>query len=91
MTFFPIDQPYRYSILNILRICNHTDTATVPERFKTSNGCHELHSIIRSMDFSQTDHEIEWYWVRGHSGCAENERVDRLARAAATRGVSTAT
>ncbi|MEN7536502.1 ribonuclease HI [Aurantiacibacter flavus] len=28
-------------------------------------------------------HEIEWIWVRGHSGHAENERVDRLASDAA--------
>ncbi len=24
-------------------------------------------------------HEIEWYWVRGHNGHAENERCDRMA------------
>ncbi len=28
-------------------------------------------------------HQIEWHWVRGHSGHAENERVDDLARQAA--------
>ncbi|HYZ31637.1 MAG TPA: ribonuclease HI [Crenalkalicoccus sp.] len=27
-------------------------------------------------------HEIEWRWVRGHSGDAMNERADRLATAA---------
>ena len=27
-------------------------------------------------------HEIEWRWVRGHSGHAENERVDALANEA---------
>ena len=27
-------------------------------------------------------HEIEWFWVRGHSGHAENDRVDALARRA---------
>ncbi len=25
-------------------------------------------------------HQIEWEWVRGHAGHAENERVDALAR-----------
>jgi len=29
-------------------------------------------------------HEIEWVWVRGHSGHVENERCDVLARAAIT-------
>ena len=28
------------------------------------------------------EHEIEWHWVRGHSGNPLNERVDRLAREA---------
>ena len=27
-------------------------------------------------------HEITWRWIRGHSGDANNERVDRLATAA---------
>lgn len=27
-------------------------------------------------------HEVEWCWVRGHDGHAENERCDSLARAA---------
>ena len=25
-------------------------------------------------------HRVRWHWVRGHTGHAENERVDRLAR-----------
>ncbi len=28
-------------------------------------------------------HRIEWHWVKGHSGHAENDRVDELACAAA--------
>jgi ribonuclease HI len=27
-------------------------------------------------------HEIEWRWIKGHAGHAENERADELARAA---------
>jgi ribonuclease HI len=31
-------------------------------------------------------HEIEWRWVRGHSGNAMNERVDKLATEARIKG-----
>jgi len=27
-------------------------------------------------------HEIEWHWIKGHSGHPENERADELARQA---------
>ncbi len=27
-------------------------------------------------------HDIEWHWIRGHSGHPENERADALARSA---------
>lgn len=30
-------------------------------------------------------HRVDWCWVRGHAGHAENERVDQLARQAALR------
>jgi ribonuclease HI len=33
-------------------------------------------------------HQVEWYWVRGHDGHAENERCDALARAAIESGRS---
>jgi ribonuclease HI len=28
-------------------------------------------------------HDVEWHWVKGHSGHSENDRVDELACAAA--------
>ncbi len=31
-------------------------------------------------------HQVEWHWVRGHDGHAENERCDELARAAIVQG-----
>ena len=30
-------------------------------------------------------HEVEWKWIRGHSGHPENEKADRLAYAAALK------
>ncbi len=32
------------------------------------------------LDKQGQQHEIEWHWVKGHSGHDENERVDQLAR-----------
>jgi len=43
---------------------------------------------VKNMDLWQrletalAPHQVEWQWVRGHSGHVENERVDQLARAA---------
>jgi ribonuclease HI len=31
-------------------------------------------------------HDVEWRWVRGHSGDPDNERADQLARAAISAG-----
>jgi ribonuclease HI len=31
-------------------------------------------------------HQVEWRWVRGHTGHPENERCDQLARAAINAG-----
>jgi ribonuclease HI len=33
-------------------------------------------------------HKIDWRWVKGHAGNAENDRVDRLARKAMLGGIS---
>jgi len=36
--------------------------------------------LWQRLDAALADHEIQWIWVRGHSGHPENERADELAR-----------
>jgi len=35
--------------------------------------------LWRLLDSLAQQHEIEWCWVRGHSGHIDNERADQLA------------
>ena len=41
--------------------------------------------LWRELDSVTQQHEIEWHWLRGHSGQRDNERVDQLARDAITK------
>lgn len=38
--------------------------------------------LWQRLDAARAPHSVEYIWVRGHDGHAENERVDALARAA---------
>ena len=38
--------------------------------------------LWRALDGELAKHQVTWKWVRGHSGHAENERADQLARSA---------
>ena len=38
--------------------------------------------LWRRLDEVSTRHDIEWHWVRGHSGHKENEHADMLANRA---------
>ena len=38
--------------------------------------------LWKQLDGVVGQHDIEWRWVKGHSGHVDNERVDRLAREA---------
>jgi ribonuclease HI len=42
--------------------------------------------LWQALDAAQGDHRIEWRWVKGHSGNADNERADQLAREAIEAG-----
>ena len=37
--------------------------------------------LWRRLEAAASDHEVDWQWIRGHSGHPENERADTLARA----------
>ena len=41
--------------------------------------------LWRRLATASLRHQVEWSWVRGHSGHPENERADRLATDAARR------
>ncbi|MEW5704512.1 MAG: ribonuclease HI [Pseudomonadota bacterium] len=38
--------------------------------------------LWRRLEAALSAHEVEWHWVRGHTGHPENERADELARQA---------
>ena len=40
--------------------------------------------LWRRLEAALAPHDVEWHWVKGHDGHAENERADELAR----RGIS---
>lgn len=41
--------------------------------------------LWRRLDTAQAPHDIDWRWIKGHAGHAENERCDALAREAIPR------
>lgn len=43
--------------------------------------------LWQQLDVLADQHEIEWHWVKGHSGHRENERADQLARGALQNGL----
>ena len=36
--------------------------------------------LWQRLDTAQARHRVEWRWIKGHAGHAENEEADRLAR-----------
>lgn len=41
--------------------------------------------LWQALDKAIQEHQIQWHWVRGHSGDRHNQRVDLLARKAIQR------
>lgn len=42
--------------------------------------------LWRALESASAMHKVRWHWVRGHSGHAENERVDALVTATIQAG-----
>ncbi|MCB9944790.1 MAG: ribonuclease HI [Geminicoccaceae bacterium] len=38
--------------------------------------------LWQRLDEARSRHSVEWLWIKGHAGHAENERADELARGA---------
>lgn len=36
--------------------------------------------LWQALDEARSHHDVEWFWVRGHTGDPGNERADELAR-----------
>jgi ribonuclease HI len=41
--------------------------------------------LWQQLDEARNGHQVTWYWVKGHAGHVENERVDVLARTEAEK------
>lgn len=41
--------------------------------------------LWQRLDAAQQRHQVQWHWVKGHSGQPDNERCDELARSAASQ------
>ena len=42
--------------------------------------------LWRELEAALERHQVEWHWIRGHSGHLDNERADQLAREAIRAG-----
>ena len=50
--------------------------------WRTSSGSTvKNEDLWRRLDAARALHRVEWAWIKGHAGHAENERADELARA----------
>ncbi|MDY0040364.1 MAG: ribonuclease HI [Desulforhabdus sp.] len=44
--------------------------------------------LWEALEAASEQHSIEWRWIRGHAGHPENEKADRMARDAISKGLS---
>ena len=48
----------------------------------------ENRELWERLDAVASKHDINWHWIRGHTGHAENERADTLATTAIQKGLN---
>jgi ribonuclease HI len=54
--------------------------------WKTSEGKPvKNQDLWQALDQAVAEHEVEWFWVKGHAGHPENERADALANRGASQ------
>ncbi|MEW5892331.1 MAG: ribonuclease HI [Pseudomonadota bacterium] len=54
--------------------------------WKTSEGKPvKNQDLWQALDQAVAEHEVEWFWVKGHAGHPENERADALANKGASQ------
>jgi ribonuclease HI len=59
--------------------------------WKTSEGKPvKNQDLWQALDQAVAEHEVEWFWVRGHAGHPENERADALANQGVLKGLGRA-
>lgn len=69
--------------LEVLRMpCNVTVISDSQYLVRTMNGDWKAKTNLEAWGALQTvanQHDVEWVWVKGHNGTADNERADQLA------------
>lgn len=88
-----LDRPARVRIYTDSEYVMKGITAWLPawkrRGWKTADGQPVKNvDLWQRLEVALTPHQVEWQWVRGHTGHPENERVDALARTAIVRARS---
>lgn len=64
----------------------HDGITTWIHRWKINNWVTSHRKPVKNVDLwkcldqALQHHDVEWYWIKGHSGHLQNERADQLAR-----------
>ena len=81
------------ALTRIMRVQLYTDSTYVKNgitkwinNWKRNNWRTSANKPVKNIDLWQNldkalvRHEVEWLWIKGHSGHPDNERVDKLAK-----------